>query len=76
MALQLGNLGCNPYKWSYGLFHLLPLILTFDPNFQRDIQSLPGLREVWGSTSLESNLEAGAALGDVGPLDPSLKAVG
>ena len=35
---------------------------------------LPGLREVWGFTSLESNLKVGATLGDVGPLDPSFEA--
>ena len=35
---------------------------------------LPGLREVWGFTSLESNLEVGATLGDVGPLDSSFEA--
>ena len=34
----------------------------------------PGLREVWSFTSLESNLEVGATLGDVGPLDSSAKA--
>ena len=45
------------------------IFLMTDPFF-----FLPGLREVWSFTSLESNLKVGATLGDVGPLDPSFEA--